>query len=73
MPTAVCPKCAGRFEEGFPLDRGHHNQSAQASWIEGKPLRSFWTGLATRGRPSHKITSYRCSRCGFLESYAPAE
>ena len=73
MPTPVCPKCAGRFEEGFMLDLIDDNRSRQASWIEGKPLRSFWTGLATKGRTRHKIISYRCSRCGFLEAYAPAE
>ncbi len=73
MPTPVCPKCAGRLEEGFTLDLVHHNQSRQASWIEGKPVRSFWTGLATRGRARHKILTYRCGRCGFLESYAPTE
>jgi hypothetical protein len=61
------------LEEGFTLDRGHHNQNTQATWVEGKPARSFWTGVASRNRVKRKITTYRCSRCGFLESYAPTE
>ncbi len=73
MPTHVCPKCGGRFEQGFTLDQAHNNQSRQAAWIEGKPERSFWTGLATKGRVQHMIVTYRCGRCGFLESYAGAE
>jgi hypothetical protein len=72
MPTPECPKCDGRFEEGFTLDLGDHNARNQTTWVEGKPERSFWTGLRLKGRTRHNIVNYRCTRCGFLESYAPA-
>lgn len=73
MPAPVCPKCQGHFEVGFTLDLGDHNARNQTTWVEGKPERSFWTGLHLKGRARHSIISYRCNRCGYLESYAPAE
>jgi hypothetical protein len=73
MPASVCPKCQGHFELGFTLDLGDHNNRSQTKWVEGKPESSFWTGLKLKDRAQHHIVSYRCSRCGYLESYAPAE
>ena len=40
-------------------------------WIEGAPEKSFWIGIKTRGRRKLKIETWRCGRCGYLESYAP--
>jgi predicted nucleic-acid-binding Zn-ribbon protein len=71
MPTSVCPKCSGRFEDGFILERGRHDQG-QTMWVEGKAERSFWQGVKIRGRLQHAITTHRCTRCGYLESYAPS-
>lgn len=73
MPAPVCPKCDGRFEAGFTLELGDHNSLSQGKWVEGKPERSFWNGLKIKGRAQHPVTTYRCSRCGYLESYAIAE
>lgn len=67
--TSHCPKCGGSMEEGFLLDEGR-NSSSPASWIEGPPERSFWTGVKTRGREKLRVVTYRCERCGFLEAYA---
>lgn len=72
MTAPTCPRCGGRFEEGFLLDRGDHNGAHLAQWIEGAPEKSFWTGLRLKGRARHNVITHRCSRCGFLESYAPA-
>ena len=30
----------------------------------------MWTGLKTRDKDKLDITTYRCRRCGYLESYA---
>jgi len=30
----------------------------------------MWTGLKLRGKDKLAITTYRCGRCGYLESYA---
>ncbi len=69
MAERTCPKCSGRIEDGFTLDH-NHDQHAQASWIEGPPLKSIWTGLKAPRKAQHPITTYRCVACGYLESYA---
>ena len=62
------------MESGFVIDRvGHDVTSAFApEWTEGVPKRSFWTGLNLAGRERHAVVTYRCSACGYLESYAPS-
>lgn len=64
-----CPKCKGKMEPGYVLDEGH-GTSLVAQWVEGPPSRSAWTGMKTKGRRKLPITTYRCTRCGFLESFA---
>ena len=64
-----CPKCSGQMEEGFVLDRTH-GANLQALWIEGPPDRSFWTGLKMKGREQIPVTTFRCGKCGYLESFA---
>ena len=62
------------MEGGFLLNQSHGKTDATAAeWAAGTPERSFWTGLKLRGREQHPVTTYRCDRCGFLESYARAE
>ena len=68
-----CPKCSTAMEEGFFLDRSHHDYGKPTDWVEGEPAHSFWTGTKTRGRTRHRIESWRCPRCGFVELYAPAD
>jgi predicted nucleic-acid-binding Zn-ribbon protein len=65
-----CPKCKAAMEEGFILDKGHYNAQMVSQWVEGEPERSIWTGLKTKDRDKFQVTTYRCSGCGYLESYA---
>ncbi len=58
------------MSEGFVIDRGDHNSRNLQKWVEGEPVKSFWLGLQTRGREAFEVTTYRCERCGYLESYA---
>jgi hypothetical protein len=58
--------------EGFVLDRAHGSVGV-SSWIEGTAERSVWTGIKLGGRPQVPIATWRCGRCGFLESYASGE
>ena len=30
----------------------------------------MWTGLKLRGKAKQDVVTYRCKRCGYLESYA---
>ena len=57
------------MDEGYVLDRTYGAELV-AKWIAGKPERSFWKGFKTRDRPNLEIQTFRCSKCGYLESYA---
>ena len=57
------------MSEGFVIDRGDGTRKVQ-KWVEGEPVRSFWLGLDTEGREAFEVATYRCDRCGYLESYA---
>ena len=65
-----CPKCNGGMEAGFLVDHTDYNSAKVETWIEGKPTKSFWTGLKIKDRPQLCVTTYRYERCGYLESYA---
>lgn len=73
MQSITCPKCSGEMETGFLIDKSHGDQYSNApEWAEGAPETSFWTGLELKGRERHPVVTYRCSTCGYLESYARA-
>ena len=57
------------MDVGFVLDRTDRGLS-QSTWVQGAPVRSIWLGLKLKGRQQLKVTTYRCSHCGYLESYA---
>jgi predicted nucleic-acid-binding Zn-ribbon protein len=64
-----CPKCNGSMTEGFVVDQGYgtaHVSTFQA----GAPRKSFWTGLKQDKDQQLAITTLRCGRCGYLESFA---
>jgi len=58
------------MEAGVILDKGHANSLSTSEWLEGKPEKSFWAGLKTKGRDRLPVRTYRCPKCGYLESYA---
>jgi phage FluMu protein Com len=64
-----CPKCNEEMEEGFIADYTH-GAVLVSKWVEGEPEKSFWLGTKTRGKEKVKVKTYRCSGCGYLESYA---
>lgn len=57
------------MEQGYIIDESHGMRTV-TKWIAGEPERSMWTGLKTRGKERRDVTTYRCRRCGYLESYA---
>lgn len=69
MISIECPKCRGKMEEGFIKDQSH-GAVYSSKWVEGAPEESFWTGTKTRGKLQVQVTTYRCTGCGYLESYA---
>jgi len=69
MTTSDCPKCRSRMEEGFIRDGADGAHERVARWIEGAPEKGFW-GLRMKNKRHHDIATWRCTRCGYLESYA---
>jgi hypothetical protein len=65
-----CSKCGGTMSTGFIVGRTGGGP-AVTTWVEGEPKKSFWLGLNLRGKSPVEVTTWRCRRCGFLESYAP--
>ncbi len=67
---AACVKCGGSMSPGFVVDQGYGSAHV-STWQEGEPKKSFWLGLKQSKEDQKEVTTFRCSRCGYLESYAP--
>jgi hypothetical protein len=66
-----CPKCKARMEEGFIVDYAYGwAKRVQSKWVGGAPVYSWWLGLNLRRKRAIYVVTYRCTTCGFLESYA---
>ncbi|WP_395621999.1 hypothetical protein [Sphingomonas daechungensis] len=57
------------MERGFIIDEGYGKRTVPR-WVLGEAETSIWTGLKIRGKDKLEVTTYRCRRCGYLESYA---
>lgn len=64
-----CPKCQGSMSEGYILDVNQGGAQTVSSWVEGAPDKR-WYGLKIDKKTKRDIQTWRCGRCGFLESYA---
>jgi hypothetical protein len=71
--SIVCPKCNAAMQEGFILEKMEGGPPGADQWVEGVPEHSFWGNLKTKNRKKYQVTTYRCPRCGYLESYAILE
>jgi hypothetical protein len=61
----TCPKCAGSMEPGvIPV------MTFQPGSWQGNTERGFLGGLKHWGVKRIEIATYRCMKCGYLESYA---
>jgi hypothetical protein len=65
-----CPKCSSRMSEGFIVDAGDYGSSGVSKWHQGEPRKSIWTGIKVSKADQIEVSTWRCDRCGFLESYA---
>lgn len=64
-----CPKCQSmQIEEGFIVDHGYGEKHV-AAFNRGAPDKKWW-GLKSKKQDRLAIATYRCTRCGYLESYA---
>jgi hypothetical protein len=58
------------MERGFVADKAHYSVPGIQQWVQGDPERSFWSGIKMKGRNVRPVMTYRCERCGYLESFA---
>jgi rubredoxin len=67
--TATCPKCQGQMERGYSMDwsdTSANNGFGQSEWGMSLP-----SNLPFAKIPKNlKVFTYRCTNCGYLESYA---
>lgn len=68
-----CPKCNGEMVQGFIFDRGDGGLRRVINWVEGAPDKAFWTVTRVPEEKCVPVGTFRCSVCGFLESYAHPE
>lgn len=68
MRSNSCPRCQGAMEEGFVLT-GRDTYRRAAGWVKGQPKKNWLLGLKFSQAPID-IQTWRCGRCGYLESYA---
>jgi hypothetical protein len=70
-----CPKCNGVMVQGFIKDLKGEGSCRVSTWVEGAPGKPSLFGSSVPA-PAEKcipVGTFRCSVCGFLESYAHPE
>ena len=67
-----CPKCNGEMAQGFTFESQGPKRMI-STWVEGEPEKSFWQNTNVPAEKCIPVGTFRCSACGFLESYARPE
>jgi hypothetical protein len=57
------------MEPGFIVDEGYGTRTA-SRWFRGEAQYGFFGSLKVRRKEGVDVDTYRCTRCGYLESYA---
>lgn len=57
------------MEPGFLLDHGH-GAVFPTAWVAGAAEWSRWRGTKVKGKEKLPVTTFRCTSCGRLESFA---
>lgn len=73
MPESAlrCPRCTGSMEKGYVADLTY-GATLQSAWTPGEPVpRRILGGIKHEDGRDVPIVTFRCQRCGYLESYAP--
>lgn len=69
MPSDFrCSKCSGEMQEGLVVDL-NYGGILQSMWVEDQAGKSVGREI-TDGKRKVKTITYRCSSCGYLDSYA---
>jgi len=72
MTTLDCMRCHSPMEKGFLADASHGGVY-QARWCRGEASPNWFGAEVKMQQFESAVTtvSYRCPKCGLLESYAP--
>jgi len=68
-----CPKCNCEMVQGFIVDFRGGGEHVVTNWVEGPPEKAFWSQTKVPTDKCIPMGTFRCSGCGFLESYAHPE
>lgn len=68
--TRTCRDCGGRMAEGFVADDTYGGTFDFGRWFAGTPARRWTGGLKVRKKDGLEVATFRCERCGVLQSYA---
>lgn len=64
-----CSKCSGEMQEGVVVDLNYAG-ILRSMWVEEHAEKSAGAVTAANSKRKIKTMTYRCSNCGFLDSYA---
>ena len=67
-----CSKCNGEMVQGF-LFESEGPRRMVSTWVEGAPEKSWFGSAKVPKEKCVPVGTFRCSVCGFLESYARPE
>jgi hypothetical protein len=65
----TCVKCQAPMDEGFIIDHSHTTKTV-ATWVSGPPEKAVFRGLNLQGKMQVPLRTFRCTICGYVESYA---
>ena len=70
-----CPRCESAMELGYLVEHGHMSGRREVltvpHWAPGRPVKYTVSMKGTPKPPRRmRVDTYRCSGCGYLESYA---
>ena len=72
VDALTCYRCQGRTTPGMLVQ---HDSSApnRLRWVSGAPragMAAAFLGEGSGDREHYRVTTYRCTQCGALESFA---
>jgi DNA-directed RNA polymerase subunit RPC12/RpoP len=67
--TVRCLRCQAQMEAGIVPDNTQAGLQEQ-QWSPGEPEPSFWMGMKLKKDSAIPVRTWRCPKCGYLESYA---
>ena len=65
----ICSKCNSDMQQGVVVDLSYAG-ILHSMWVEDQPETGVVAGIADTHKRKLKTVTYRCSNCGFLDSYA---